>query len=54
MVESVDEAKRELLLSTDASDTLEQPVSVTIHLEDGSDFTLPWDLYKDDLTPSEQ
>lgn len=54
VVESVDEAKRELLLSTDAADTLEKPVTVTIHLEDGSDFTIPWDLYKEDLTPSEQ
>lgn len=52
VVESADEAKRELLLSLDTADTLEQPVSVTIHLEDGSDFTLQWDLYKDDLTPS--
>lgn len=52
VVESVDEAKRELLLSLDADDTLEKPVSVTIHLEDGSDFTIPWDLYKEDLTPS--
>lgn len=54
VVESVDEAKRELLLSTDAADTLETPVTVTLHLEDGSDFTIPWDLYKEDLTPSEQ
>ena len=54
VVESVDEAKRELLLSLDVADTLEKPVSVTIHLEDGSDFTLQWDLYKDDLTPSEK
>lgn len=54
VVESVDEAKRELLLSTDAADTLETSVTVTLHLEDGSDFTIPLDLYKDDLTPSEK
>lgn len=54
VVESVDEAKRELLLSTDASDTLEEPVTVTLHLEDGSDSTLEFPLYKNDLTPSEK
>ena len=54
VVESVDEAKRELLLSTDASDTLEEPVIVTLHLEDGSDQTLQYPLFKEDLTPSEK
>lgn len=54
VVESVDEAKRELLLSTDAADTLETPVTVTLHLEDGSDMTLPLNLDKYDLTPSEK
>ena len=53
-VESVDEAKRELLLSTDAADTLEEPVTVTLHLEDGSDMTLEYPLFKEDLTPSEK
>lgn len=52
VVESVDEAKRELLLSTDAADTLETPVTVTLHLEDGSDMSLPLNLDKYDLTPS--
>lgn len=51
VVESVDEAKRELLLSTDAADTLETPVTVTLHLEDGSDITLEYPLFKEDLTP---
>lgn len=54
VVESVDEAKRELLLSTDAADTLETPVTVTLHLEDGSDMSLPLNLDKYDLTPSEK
>ena len=54
VVESVDEAKRELLLSTDAADTLETPVTVTLHLEDGSDQTLQYPLFKEDLTPSEK
>lgn len=54
VVESVDEEKRELLLSTDAADTLETPVTVTLHLEDGSDMDMEIPLYKDDLTPSEQ
>lgn len=54
VVESVDEAKRELLLSTDAADTLETPVTVTLHLEDGSDITLEYPLFKEDLTPSEK
>lgn len=52
VVESVDEANRELLLSTDAADTLETPVTVTLHLEDGSDMSLPLNLDKYDLTPS--
>lgn len=52
VVESVDEAKRELLLSLDAADTLEEPVTVTLHLEDGSDMTLEYPLFKEDLTPS--
>lgn len=52
VVESVDEAKRELSLSLDAADTLETPVTVTLHLEDGSDITLPLNLDKYDLTPS--
>lgn len=52
VVESVDEEKRELLLSTDASDTLETPVTVTLHLEDGSDQTLQYPLFKENLTPS--
>lgn len=51
VVESADEAKRELLLSLDVADTLETPVTITFHLEDGSDSTIPWDLYKEDLTP---
>lgn len=51
VVESVDEEKRELLLSTDAADTLETPVTVTLHLEDGSDITLEYPLFKEDLTP---
>lgn len=54
VVESVDEEKRELLLSTDAADTLEKPVTVTLHLEDGSDMTLPLNLDKYNLTPSEK
>ena len=54
VVESVDEAKRELLLSTDAADTLETPVTVTLHLEDGSDIDMEIPLYKEDLTPSEK
>lgn len=54
VVESVDEAKRELLLSTDAADTLETPVTITLHLEDGSDISLPLNLDKYDLTPSEK
>lgn len=54
VVESVDEAKRELLLSLDASDTLEEPVTVTLHLENGSDITMEYPLYKADLTPSEK
>lgn len=54
VVESVDEAKRQLLLSTDAADTLEEPVIVTLHLEDGSDQTLQYPLFKEDLTPSEK
>ena len=54
VVESVDEAKRELLLSTDAADTLETPVTVTLHLEDGSDISMQYPLYKADLTPSEK
>lgn len=54
VVESVDEAKRELLLSLDAADTLETPVTVTLHLEDGSDMTLEYPLFKEDLTPSEK
>lgn len=52
VVESVDEAKRELLLSTDSADTLETPVTVTLHLEDGSDITMEYPLFKADLTPS--
>lgn len=52
VVESVDEAKRELLLSLDAADTLETPVTVTLHLEDGSDITMEYPLFKKDLTPS--
>lgn len=52
VVESVDEAKRELLLSTDAADTLETPVTVTLHLEDGSDWDMEFPLFKEDLTPS--
>ena len=52
VVESVDEAKRELLLSTDAADTLETPVTVTLHLEDGSDIAMQYPLFKEDLTPS--
>ena len=52
VVESVDETKRELLLSLDAADTLETPVTVTLHLEDGSDMSLPLNLDKYDLTPS--
>ena len=51
VVESVDEAKRELLLSTDAADTLETPVTVTIHLENGSDIAMQYPLFKEDLTP---
>ena len=51
VVESVDEENRELLLSTDAADTLETPVTVTLHLEDGSDGTLEYPLFKEDLTP---
>lgn len=51
VVKSVDEEKRELLLSTDAADTLETPVTVTLHLEDGSDGTLEYPLFKEDLTP---
>ena len=54
VVESVDEAKRELLLSLDAADTLETPVTVTIHLEDGSDISMQYPLFKADLTPSEK
>lgn len=54
VVESVDEAKRELLLSTDAADTLEEPVTVTLHLEDGSDIAMQYPLFKYDLTPSEK
>ena len=54
VVESVDEAKRELLLSLDAADTLEEPVSVTLHLEDGSDISMQYPLYKADLTPSDK
>lgn len=54
VVESVDEAKRELLLSTDAADTLEEPVTITLHLEDGSDQTLQYPLFKENLTPSEK
>lgn len=54
VVESVDEAKRELLLSTDAADTLETPVTVTLHLEDGSDIAMQYPLFKEDLTPSEK
>lgn len=54
VVESVDEAKRELLLSTDAADTLETPVTVTLHLEDGSDMDMEIPLFKEDLTPSEK
>lgn len=52
VVESVDEAKRELLLSTDAADTLETPVTVTLHLKNGSDITMEYPLFKEDLTPS--
>lgn len=52
VVESVDEAKKELLLSLDAADTLETPVTVTLHLEDGSDITMEYPLFKEDLTPS--
>lgn len=52
VVESVDEEKRELLLSTDAADTLETPVTVTLHLEDGSDIAMQYPLFKEDLTPS--
>lgn len=52
VVESVDEAKRELLLSTDAADTLETPVIVTLHLKNGSDITMEYPLFKEDLTPS--
>ena len=54
VVESVDEAKRGLLLSTDAADTPEEPVTVTLHLEDGSDITMEYPLFKEDLTPSEK
>lgn len=54
VVESVDEAKRELLLSLDAADTLEEPVTVTLHLEDGSDITMEYPLFKADLTPSDK
>lgn len=54
VVESVDEAKRELLLSLDAADTLEEPVTVTLHLEDGSDQTLQYPLFKENLTPSDK
>lgn len=54
VVESVDEAKRELLLSLDAADTLETPVTVTLHLEDGSDITMEYPLFKEDLTPSDK
>lgn len=54
VVESVDKAKRELLLSLDASDTLEEPVSVTFHLEDGSNITMPYPFFKEDLTPSDK
>lgn len=53
-VESVDEAKRELLLSLDAADTLETPVTVTLHLKDGSDWDMEYPLFKEDLTPSEK
>lgn len=52
VVESVNEAKRELLLSTDAADTLETPVTVTLHLKDGSDWDMEYPLFKEDLTPS--
>lgn len=52
VVESVDEAKRELLLSTDAADTLETPVTVTLHLKDGSDWDMECPLFKENLTPS--
>lgn len=52
VVESVDEAKRELLLSTDAADTLETPVTVTLHLKDGSDWDMEYPLFKEDMTPS--
>lgn len=54
VVESVDEAKRELLLSTDAADTLEEPVTVTLHLKDGPDWDMEYPLFKEDLTPSEK
>lgn len=54
VVESVDEAKRELLLSLDAADTLETPVTVTLHLKDGSDITMEYPLFNEDLTPSEK
>lgn len=54
VVESVDEAKRELLLSTDAADTLEEPVTVKLHLEDGSDMDMEIPLFKENLTPSEK
>lgn len=54
VVESVDEAKRELLLSLDAADTLETPVTVTLHLKDGSDWDMEYPLFKEDLTPSEK
>lgn len=54
VVESVDAAKRELLLSLDVAETLEPPVAVTIRIEDGSDMTMEIPLFKEDLTPSEK
>lgn len=54
VVESVDEAKRELLLSTDAADTLDEPVTVTLHLKDGPEWDMEYPLFKEDLTPSEK
>lgn len=54
VVESVDEAKRELLLSLDAADTLEEPVTITLHLKDGPDWDMEYPLFKEDLTPSEK
>lgn len=54
VVESADGAKRELLLSLDAADTLEEPVTVTLHCEDGSDITMESPLFKADLTPSDK